>query len=294
MRYVTNESLYSRASTEVDLILKQMTVAMLSSQEALNSSFFGRFLVSVCDTFVGICNSAATNITRITKSLKRSELHEFIDSNKFKVKTVDEIPYSRLVGFKVDIPAKMSGTYKAAIENIANVYVRLNAFNTSRLLQNSLTQIYTSLSNDDKKAAGIINTIYGVVDSIVKASKDVILDCQNRFSAKFQDKSTFDNLFLTKEEWIDSKTMMLELEPRLQEARSIRENIETIETILKNICNFLGSNTENLGQAEVTKFGEMIKHVALVMDGYNLAVTRHMALEHNYVLMINAIYAGVK
>lgn len=294
MKYVTSESLYDRTSTEIDLILKQMNTLVSTSQEGLNSNFFGRFLVSVCDTFVGLCNTAATNITRITKSIKRGELHEFVDSNKFKVKTVDNIPYSRLVGFKVDIPAKMAGTYKSAISSIATVYVKLNALNTSKLLLNSLNQVYTSLTNNDGRTAGIIQSTYGVVDSIVRASKDVIMTCQNQFAAKFQEKANFDDIFLTKEEWIESRDMMLELEPRLQEARSIRENIETIETTLKNICNFIGSNSENLGQSDVVKFGEMIKHVALVMDGYNLAVTRQMALEHNYVLMINAIYSGVK
>ena len=41
-------------------------------------------------------------------------------------------------------------------------------------------------------------------------------------------------------------------------------------------------------------FGETVKRLALAMDGFNLAVTRHLALEHNYVIMINSIYAGVK
>jgi hypothetical protein len=42
------------------------------------------------------------------------------------------------------------------------------------------------------------------------------------------------------------------------------------------------------------KLGEMVKNIALIMDGYHVAVVRQLALEHNYVLMTNSIFSNVK
>jgi len=296
MKYrVSHSSLYAMAAEEIDAIYRDMKVSMeMASQEGLNSNFFGRFLVSVADSLAGVATTFVSNIAKCTKSIKRSELHEFVDSNRLRVKTVDNIPYSRLVGFQVDIPANLNGTYKNAISNIAQVYVKLNAANTAKLLLNTLTNIHVSLLSGDGKTSGLISSAYSVISSVVNASKQVVLDCQRNFSGKFQQKAKFDDVFLSKEEWVECQSMMLELEPRLQEAKALRETVERMETMLKNILTEIGDTPEKLSQKDVTNFGETVKQVALVMDGYNLAVTRQLALEHNYVLMINAIYAGVR
>ena len=292
MKYRLNESLYSRASTSIDAIYCEMR--NMSAVEGLNSNFFGRLLVSVADTFTGICSTAASNVARLSKSIKRGELHEFVDSNRLKMRTVDDIPYSRLVGFEVDVPANLQGTYKNAINNISQVYIRLNTLNTAKLLQTTLINIYTSLSNGDGRSSGLISSTASVIQSIIKASNDTVQDCHRNFSGSFVRKAKYEDVFLTKEEWVESRNMLIELEPRLQEAKTIRETLERIEATLKNICSFMGDNPDKLGQKDVMNFGETVKRVAFIMDGYNLAITRQMALEHNYVLMTNAIYAGVK
>lgn len=284
-------SLYDYAVKEVDAILAKMNQP---AQEGLNSNFVGRFFVSLCDTLLGICTTLTTNVTKVTKSIKRSELHEFVDSNRVKVAVVDKIPFSKLVGFQIDIPANLHGTYKDAIKNIAQLYIRLNALSIAKMNSSSLTKIYTSLTNGDATTVGIIREMFKLMDQSMKSVSPAVAECQKNFSGKFQEKAKFEDVFASKEEWAECQKLMLDLEPRLQEVRTVRELTEQMEATLKNICTFMTDNPDKLSQQDLTMFGETVKRLALAMDGFNLAVTRHLALEHNYVIMINSIYAGVK
>lgn len=285
-------SLYDYASKEVDFILSGLPKE--AATEGLNSNFLGRFLVGLCDTFTGIVTTFGSNLFRITKSIKRSELHEFIDSNRLKVHVVDTIAYPRLVGFKVDVPANLNGTYKQAIDSIAQVYIKLNTFNQAKMMKTALTNIFTSLTNGDQKSASLINSSAHIIAATTAAAKQAVLTVQSNFGGKFQQKIAFESVFLSKEEWNECKELMLDLEPRLREAAQIHEYVTSMESTLKSVCNFMNDNPDKLSQHDLVVFGDMIKNVALVMDGYNMAVMRHLALEHNYVLMINEIYASVK
>lgn len=293
MKYTRiNGSLYDYASKEIDFILSGLPKG--TATEGLNSNFLGRFLVGLCDTFTGVVTTFGSNLFRVTKSIKRSELHEFIDSNRLKVHVVDTIAYPRLVGFKIDVPANLNGTYKQAIESIAQVYIKLNTFNQAKMMKTTLTNIFTSLTNGDQKSASLISSSAHVIAATTAAAKQAVLTVQSNFGGKFQQKMAFESVFLSKEEWNECKDLMLDLESRLREVAQIHEYVTSMENTLKSVCNFMNDNPDKLSQHDLVVFGEMIKNVALVMDGYNMAVMRHLALEHNYVLMINEIYAGVK
>ena len=162
------------------------------------------------------------------------------------------------------------------------------------MMKTALTNIFTSLTNGDQKSASLINSSAHIIAATTAAAKQAVLTVQSNFGGKFQQKIAFESVFLSKEEWNECKELMLDLEPRLREAAQIHEYVTSMESTLKSVCNFMNDNPDKLSQHDLVVFGDMIKNVALVMDGYNMAVMRHLALEHNYVLMINEIYASVK
>ena len=283
-----NTTLFDQVAKNVDAVMAE------ASTEGLNSNIFGRLFVSLADSLIGVVTTFGSNIARINKSLKRSELHEFIDSNRLKVKTVDGISFDRLVGFKVDCPAHLDGTYKNAIQKVSDVYIRLGTLNTARLMDSSITNIFKSVTCADGKTSQLVADISKTVAGIMKGATPAITAAQQAFSGKFEQKVPFESIFSNKEEWNECAVLMRDLEPRLQEAREIHKLVQSMETTLRNVCNYMSDNPDKIGKNEITQFGETIKNVALIMDGYNLAVTRHLSLEHNYVLMINDIYKNVK
>ena len=283
-----DQSLFDKISKDVDAVLAE------ASTEGLNSNIFGRMFVSLADSLTGLLTTFGSNLIRINKSLKRSELHEFIDSNRLKVKTVDNISFDRLVGFKVDCPANLNGTYKNAIKGVADVYIKLGTLNVARLMDNGITDIFKKITSGDASIPSSIISLGNVITGVMKAAKPAVETCQQNFSGKFEQKVKFEDIFSNKEEWNECAVLMRDLEPRLQEAKEIHKLVQSMETTLRSVCNYLSDNQDKLNKDDLTRFGEIIKNVALVFDGYNLAVTRHLALEHNYVLMINEIYKHVK
>lgn len=287
---INTESLYKTTCESVDKALEAFNGA---STEGLNSNIFGKALVAIVDTFIGVTTTIGSNIFRVTKSIKRSELHEFMNSNVVKLRVIDNIPYSKLVGFKVDVPANLNDTYAKAIALVANMYVKMNALNNIQLMRTAVTEIFTSITNNNGKTGELINKYSKLLVSTAEISvRPTSLELINMFSGKFEKQLPFDKVFLSKEEWSSGMDDLVDLEPRLREASGIKDIVKSIENILKNICVYAKDNQIN--QQDLIAFGNFIKASSLIMDSYQMTVTRQLSLEHNYVLMANSIYSKVK
>ena len=284
-------SLYDYACKSIQDIVQAEEFA---SVEGLNSNIFGKTFVAIVDTFVGIAMTFKSNIFDMTKSIKRSELHEFRDSNRVKLNVVAGIDYARLVGFKVDVPAGLNDTYVQVIKALADLYLKLNTSNNAKLMDTALTQIFDSVTASKGNTSSIINNYSRIIAATVNAAKNPFVMFSSMFSAKFEKQLPFEEVFLTKKEWMESMDMLLDLEPKLQEARDIKNLVESMEKRLKSICEFGQGNADAMNKDDLIRMGEMVKNTALIMDGYHMAVMRQLALEHNYVLMANSIYSQVK
>ena len=282
-------SLHDYAVEKIDSALSP-----LASTEALNSNIFGKVFVAIVDTFSGIALTFKSNMVNMTKAIKRSELHEFRDSNRLKIRTVNSIDYSRLVGFKVDVPANLNETYPETVKILADAYIKFNTDSISKLMLSAFTEIFKSMTEGTGKAASIIDKYFRIVNAtthVVKPAYERLAAC---FNGKFEKQLPFEQVFYTMTEYVQCMDSLLDLEPRLQEARDVRETVEGQERILKGILDFCQDHQETLDKNDLTKFGETIKDVALIMDAYHVAVMRQLALEHNYILMTNSIYDNVK
>lgn len=284
-------SLYDYASESIKTILEADD---FKAVEGLNSNIFGKAFVAIIDTFAGVALTFKSNILNITKSIKRSELHEFRDSNRVKLNVVDKIDYSKLVGFKIDVPANLNDTYVQVIKSLADLYTKLNTSNNAKLMLSALNEIFNSVTTAKNTTGSIIDKYSRIVSVTVNAAKVPMESFNSQFNGKFEKQLPFEEVFLTKKEWYDSLFMLLDLEPRLQEARGIKETVESMEGVLKSICEFGQGNPDGVTKDNLMKLGEMVKNIALIMDGYHVAVVRQLALEHNYVLMTNSIFSNVK
>ena len=306
MRFMTSQEAQFRASTyplytetcaKLQVIFNELKKAEEIGQEGLNSSFIGRLFVSVVDVFTGLALTFKSNMTRFYKSVKRSELHEFIDSNKVKTAVVYRIPFEKVYDYNIDVPANLGGTYKEAITAVENVFIKLNAVPIAQATLASLKNILRAMTTADPGVSDLISTSSNVIDRQVKVVKPVVLECQKNFSGKFAEKKQFKDVFLTVAELRDCVDKLLALEPRLQDAHKLNGFVTEMEQVLKGMVKAIETTPENqkrLTPKELTQLGETAKGTALLFDAYGLAAMRQLALEHNLVLDINNIYANVK
>lgn len=276
---------------EVDSIVSKCVYIDGAAVEGLSSNFIGRMFVSVIDAFTGVLASLSTNLTRCCKSLKRSELNEFVQSNRLRVMTVDSLNYSDIIDSPVDIPANMKGTYKQAVEALVAVYTKLNATNTVKLSNTSFASILNSINTSDPKLSKQIDSAYSVISQIIKVAKPSVDLCLSQFEGKFNYKSKFGKVFLTMDEWKEVRETLLTNEFRLQDVKSLTDATVETENTLKSIASAVDADSSIISPKDLRNLGEIAKSTALVLDAYGMTATRQMAIEHNYVLCVNQLFS---
>lgn len=285
--------LYNKVCNDLDCLLYDEHTDW-DSLEGLNSNIAGRLFVSICDTFGQILKTGWSNIVNVNKSIKRSELCEFVASNALKTRTVDNLPYEKCIDTEMDVPANMKGTYKAAVAALVQVYLKLNALNNGKLVDTAFREALNSINTNDPKLSKQVESTAQIVKRIVDTATPAINMAMSQFDGKFSYKRPFHEVFLTKQEWVETRKMLLDCESRLQEVRPLTEVITSMEGTLKAIAQAAELNETPVSPRDLKNMGETAKNVALLFDAFGMATTRQMTLEHNYVLCINNLYDNVK
>jgi hypothetical protein len=292
--YTMNElEFYKSVCTKIEEVYAAEGLEV-GAVEGLNSNIVGRMFVAICDGIGGLFKTFGTNLTRFTKSLKRSELHEFYASNTMKTRVVDKLPYEKLVEVMVDCPSNMKDTYKKAVDSLIAVYMKLNAVNTGKLVLISFREIMNSLNSGDAKLPAQADTTANLVEGIVKTAKPAIDLCMGQFSGPKMTKIPFDRAFLTIEEWVEVRNTLIANEYRLQDVNGITKSIDEMEKLLKSITSVIDVDNPPVTAKDINNISTVAKDIALIYDAYGMAATRQMALEHNYVLCVNTLYAKVR
>ena len=288
-----DSNFYTSVCLEIDALFAEQGV-MSGSVEGLNSNIIGRLFVSVVDSFGQLLNTFGSNVINITKSIKRSELNEFVSSNMLKTRVVDGIAYEKAMNVEVDVPQNLKGTYKSAVDAISAVYQRLNAINNGKLVATSFKEILGSMNAGNKNLSSQIDATALVMHRVMSSCKAAVDTCLGEFSGKFAMKVPFSKVFLSTKEWVDVRKDLIAMESRLQDVRRMGETITDIEGTLKAIISSVNDDATLVNGKDLKNMSEIVKGIALVFDSYGMASTRQMALEHNYILCLNRLYDEAK
>lgn len=281
---------YVHTAEAIDKVL-----ATVPAEEALNSNVLGRFFVSVADTFIGVIKTLGVNFTRFNQALKRSELNEFVASNKFKVSAVESIPLEKVANLQMDVPAHMKTTFKQAIDTVTNVHVALDALNRSRRSKDAIIEVFKAVTNNNSDVGKMIDSFSADTQSVMTKVRQLILQCQKEFNDEMTAKKVYTAVYKDPVEFTQCKVSLLAIEDKLKEIHEMRENIETIEQQLRGISKAVESAEGGLiSQTSLIKFGEALKAMALIFDSVQMVATRQLTLEHNTVLNYNTIYAKAR
>ena len=283
--------MYKEVSARITEVLKNLPSQEVS-QEGLGSNILGKMIIGIADTFLGLLNSFKTNLFKFNKHLKRSEIKEFIESNRTKVWTVTNQIKNINQDVKLDAPAGMRVTFMTAIETLKLVYTQLNALATAKTLNSSLAEICRNVASNDSNASSSVSTAANYINVVIKGSKNAVLKCQKEFGGTRSEKINWMELYSGIEEIAKTVNELLGMESRLQDVNQLTELIRQMEGTLRCIVDTVknASDEVKMSNRDLIVLGETAKNVALIFDSYGLAATRQLMLEHNTVLNINALY----
>ena len=285
--------LYTKTCREIDAALADIRGV---SVESLAGNIFGRAIVAVMDTFTGLLATFVTNVTKLHKNLKRSELAEFVQSNRMKTSVVCNCLQKTIGNVKVYAPAGMTTSYCEAIDTLSLIYIQLNAIETARTMQTALQEVFAQMSQGDKSVSKHIASASNYISTIIKGSKSAVTKCQKDFGSDRADTVVWNQVYNALTDIKLSVEKLLALEPRLQDVHKLSDMALEMESIIKGIVNLVKDNKVAdlaVSNKDIVYLGETAKSLALVFDSYALAATRQMMLEHNTVLNINAFYKAM-
>ena len=282
-------------STAIDSWLTQLPEGT-EATEGFQTSLVAKIFIGVIDTFIGLLNTFRTNAFKCASKLKRSELREFVESNRLKTSVVFGLNYDSIKDREIDVPSRMIGDYTSVIGLINAVYNRSNALPLAKQFRSSAAEALVLMSAGDeaKFIAAEIETLANTIAKSFNAVKQAAIECQKSFSGPNAMTRPFETLFKSKTSLQNDVKSLLDMEYRLKEVAPLVKTIEEIEPVLHSILKVVDSIDVPPAKLMCKAFGDAAKNIALVFDAYGMAATRQMAVEHNIILGMNRMYANTK
>jgi hypothetical protein len=264
--------------------------------EGFQTSVVAKIFIGIIDTFIGLLNTFKTNAFKATSKLKRSELREFVESNRLKTSVVYGLNYDSIKDWEIDVPSRMIGDYTSVIGLINAVYNRSNALALAKQFRSTAAEALVLLSMEDeaKFVAGEVEGLAATIYKSYSAVRQAALECQKSFSGPNAMTRPFGTLYKNKTSMQNDVKSLLDMEFRLKDVAQLVQTIEEIEPTLHSILKIIDKIDVPPAKMMCKSFGDAAKNIALVFDAYGMASTRQVAVEHNIILGINRIYSNSK
>jgi len=281
------EAVHARLQYWNDELVALDGVAM----EGMMDSSLGRIVIGITDTVMGLVNTFTTNLTRFNKDLKRSELQEFCDSNMLKVSSIESVSYDQLMAKTFPVPSGMIVDYPTAVGHIGAIYDNLTAVALVNMAQIAFTNVFKSFSRGDTRANQQISNLLKMLENKMKECGPLISASDKDFSGKNTTVVKFTKLFPSMADMKKTRERMLSLDVYLQQGGKLNREMETISSALDGTVELITKNEDTVDRTFVESLAKAATVTAQLLEAYSQTAFRHMALEHNFILLINQAYA---
>ena len=243
-------------------------------------------LVYIADCIIKLLNNFKTTIFKFYKTLKRTELRYYVESNTLKLKQILSVPYTDMVDVEVDIPRGMVKPYKVTTNNLIEILTVLDMKNRSEGFLSKIMDLEQRVtSNSDLTQSKKLGQVEDI--SIIKKTYNEVTKCFNtndrtlkkKFSKVFEDDNCFE----------DSLNLLLNSETFDYEVSTINNNLEKCSEHMLNIVDFVKKNKTDLVKSDILDLSNSAMTIAKLFDMYGSCILDKQKVEHNFVLVLNAI-----
>ena len=243
-------------------------------------------LVYIADCIIKLLNNFKTTIFKFYKTLKRTELRYYVESNTLKLKQILSVPYTDMADIEVDIPRGMVKPYKVTTNNLIEILTVLDMKNRSEGFLSKIMDLEQRVtSNSDLTQSKKLGQVEDI--SIIKKTYNEATKCFNtndrtlkkKFSKVFEDDNCFE----------DSLNLLLNSETFDYEVSTINNNLEKCSEHMLNIVDFVKKNKTDLVKSDILDLSNSAMTIAKLFDMYGSCILDKQKVEHNFVLVLNAI-----
>lgn len=244
----------------------------------------------IVDTFGKVVLTFKSNMLNILKDTKRTELRNWHDSNVTKWMMLSKLPYSSFMNTKIPIPSGMDMTYMDAVTHLSKAYTLNDMPLLSQMFAKLVQQGYTKMQSapQDLDAAPLRHMLATIsqhepqlklhLDKLVfeHTTKDGSVPAKQVIRSTAELSANFDNL-LTMEKNV------LSVAELLNECEQTNRQLGTM---------FALPNADKIPKDYVEALAALTRAIAMRYDAFATTAAIQMAVEHNYVLSLDALFAN--
>ena len=293
----SSESIFKWNSKEYALAIKQLDALQIFVNEEISNEGIGTGLLkaffSTVDIFGKVCNSFKTSVFKFYKSLKRSEMRYYYESNLTKVKYTEDQPFVKFMDLDVTVPTGMTGSYENATTSLNVMYKALDLMSIAYEANQAFVDIRRMITRNEKyqdKINTLRNNIVNrlnVVNNQIKTVNSVFTTNNKLSSAKFK------AVYASMQDFKNTRINLLNMEDYLNDTSKLINQIDEADAVLADITNYLSEDSE-LNKDFVSKLIDVVKYMATAYDYYGINVSRQMAVEHNHINSITTAWKAIK
>ena len=246
------------------------------------------FITKIGDCFLAMANAFKTNIFKFWKSLKRSEIHTFSDSNVLMAKQVDGTDFTTFMDVQVDQPTGMKCKYVDAVEAVKGIYEQLDAYNYICTVAEEMKGVQYKLFNNQMNFSSAAFPLHQQQEKNKTLAWAEKIDTACYPSRTF-DRPKFKQVYASMHEFASVRKELLDLEIHLQNINSFVDKVDGISSALSDMQTHT-LQLENVPKQFITQLAEAIRLTAKCADVYGQNCMRQLALEHNQVINYYNLY----
>lgn len=293
----SNESVYSWNSKEYLLAIKQLDALKTFVNDEISNEGIGTGLLKVffstVDVFGKVCNSFKTSVFKFYKSLKRSEMRYYYESNLTKVKYTEDQPFIKFMELDVTVPTGMSGSYENATTSLSGLYNALDLLSIAYEVNKTLVDIRRMITRNERYQDKI-NTLRNNINNRLTVVNTQLKSVNNVFTANNKIHSVkFKAVYASMQDFKSTRINLLNMEEYLSNTAKLINQIDEADAVLADITNYLTDDSE-LNKEFVSKLIDVVKFMATAYDYYGINVSRQMAVEHNHINSLTTAWKAIK
>ena len=248
--------------------------------------------ISIIRKLLGAMGNVLRNITysiiRFNKDMTESEFMLFTKTNRTKVRTVINLPYTSFAGTTIDVPTGLKTSYEKLLSDITLGYNVLSMLETS----SNISKLFNSILNDpsdDNIDYILTETVRRSIENRIKNSSKLVKD---NFEKSATNRVKFEKVFPSNNSLKNVVGVLGSLEHRILNVSDIYNNMKECEDICDKIISGLsatGDEVIKLSNNSLKVLGKYVRDVASIFDNFSLTLTSHQVTEHNMVYVIKEL-----
>lgn len=256
-------------------------------QDPRGVEFFGsgltRVLFGILNTFGHILNTFKTNVFRSYRTLKRTELVYYVESNKFTTMRLVNLDYDMVKHISIPVPDKMSEPYLQTTQYGSDLLLVMQMKETTDRFVKGLE----SLRNQ------VLAMTVTLEDLDLPSNLPAVTSKFKQFNRCFVGQHLRDiqmsKVIKSKEELQGTYELLLDSAKYHYEVASVVKNMETCSALLTEIINFIEKDGVSISKQQLTTLSELSLYYAKMFDMYGVTIQDMGRVEHNFVEVLKLV-----